>query len=191
MPANINRGKQFETVIREAFRKVPGVSIDRLHDQTTGYKGSSNICDFIVYKKPYEYYIECKTVHGNTLPLGNITHNQWKGLTEKAKIEGVFAGVLVWFVDRDVTMFVPISTLHILQENRFSSVHYTLTSLPVIHLTGKRKRVFFEYDMKSFFWAAEKTYNKKLTAQNIKEGLDELQAKYRRVKKSNWHQGEG
>lgn len=42
---SVNRGKQFEDVIKTAFEKVPGVSIDRLHDQTTGYAGSSNICD--------------------------------------------------------------------------------------------------------------------------------------------------
>ena len=42
---SFNRGKQFEKVIKEAFERVPGVSIDRLHDQTTGYVGSSNICD--------------------------------------------------------------------------------------------------------------------------------------------------
>lgn len=41
----INRGKQFEDVIKKSFLKVPNVSIDRLHDQTTLYKGSTNICD--------------------------------------------------------------------------------------------------------------------------------------------------
>lgn len=41
----VNRGKQFEHVIQEAFEKVDGVSIDRLHDQTTGFSGSQNICD--------------------------------------------------------------------------------------------------------------------------------------------------
>lgn len=40
-----NRGKQFEQVVREAFEKVPNVSIDRLHDQTNGFLGSQNICD--------------------------------------------------------------------------------------------------------------------------------------------------
>lgn len=40
-----NRGKKFENVIRESFLKVPNVSIDRLHDQTNGFKGSQNICD--------------------------------------------------------------------------------------------------------------------------------------------------
>ena len=44
-----NRGKQFEEQIKKSFEKVKGVSVDRLHDQTTGYLGSTNICDFIVY----------------------------------------------------------------------------------------------------------------------------------------------
>ena len=43
-----NRGKQFEDVIKKAFLKVPDVSIDRLHDQTTGFLGSKNICDFVI-----------------------------------------------------------------------------------------------------------------------------------------------
>ena len=93
---SVNRGKDFENVIKRSFEKVEGVSIDRLHDQTTGFKGSRNICDFIVYKEPYEYYIECKSVHGNTLPFSNITDNQWTGMLEKSRIEGVFAGLICW-----------------------------------------------------------------------------------------------
>ena len=183
---NVNRGKQFENVIKEAFQKVPNVSVDRLHDQTTGYLGSVNVCDFIVYKKPYEYYIECKTVHGNTLPLGNITNNQWRGLIEKAKIDGVFAGVIIWFVDKDITMYVPIETLQALEKEGYKSVHYTLT-VGVMHITGKKKRVFFEYDMTTFFKLMEAKYNVQL----VKEGMfDELQTKYRRVKKSDGNTGE-
>ena len=30
-------------MIKEAFQKVSDVSVDRLHDQTTGYLGSANI----------------------------------------------------------------------------------------------------------------------------------------------------
>ena len=40
-----NRGKQFEDVIETAFEKVPNTSVVRLHDQTTGYLGSTNHCD--------------------------------------------------------------------------------------------------------------------------------------------------
>lgn len=42
---SVNRGKKFEDIIRKSFERVPNVSIDRLHDQTNGFKGSQNICD--------------------------------------------------------------------------------------------------------------------------------------------------
>lgn len=151
----VNRGKQFENVIRESFEKVDGVSIDRLHDQTTGYIGSQNICDFIVYKEPYEYYIECKSVHGASLPFSNITETQWNGLLEKSKIQGVFAGIICWFVDKDVTLFIPITTLQLMRKVGMKSVRYDAIDdcegdTDMIRISGKKKRVFFEYDMEGF-----------------------------------------
>ena len=158
-----NRGKKFEQVIREAFEKVPNVSIDRLHDQTNGFKGSQNICDFIVYKEPYEYYIECKSVHGNTLPLSNITETQWNGLLEKSQIEGVFAGVICWWIDKDVTLFLPIKFLCYHKQCGYKSVNilHDVDNLVfnkhwnIIEIKGKKKRVFFDYDMKEFFMEME------------------------------------
>ena len=153
---SVNRGKQFEDVVKEAFEKLPDVSIDRLHDQTTGYLGSSNICDFIVYRFPTIFYIECKSVHGNTLSIhsnnpknkyGNITNKQFEGLCEKSKIDGVQAGVLIWWVDKDVTKYFPIGYINKLIENGQKSIPYTNawgTEVP-----GKKKRVFFDYDMEA------------------------------------------
>lgn len=145
----VNRGKDFEHHIKEAFEKVVGVSIDRLHDQTTGFKGSVNICDFIVYKEPYEYYIECKSTHLDRLNFSNITATQWRGLTEKAKIEGVFAGIICWWVDRDVTKYIPIQYLQSLVAQGKNSIRFD-DSNP-IEIKGVKKRVFFEYDMREFF----------------------------------------
>lgn len=145
-----NYGKKFEDAIRESFEKVPGVSIDRLHDQTTGWKGSSNICDFIVYREPYEYYFECKSVHGNTLPFRNISATQWNGLLEKSFIEGVTAGIICWWVDRDRTLFIPIQTLQKLLNSGNVSYRYDWDSYDVVEIAGKKKRVFFDYDMEKF-----------------------------------------
>ena len=150
-----NRGKKFESVIRDAFLKVPNVSIDRLHDQTNGFKGSQNICDFIVYREPYEYYFECKSVHGNTLPLSNITETQWNGLLEKSQIEGVFAGVICWWLDKDKTVFIPIQTLELMKTIGMKSVRYDAIDdcdgdTVMIEKKKKKKRVFFEYDMEKF-----------------------------------------
>lgn len=141
-----NRGKQFELVVRRAFEALPDVSIDRLHDQTTGFIGSSNICDFIVYRKPYEFYFECKSVHGNTLPFQNITETQWNGLLEKSKIKGVFAGVICWWVDRNVTAYIPIQSLVIMREE-LGQKSVRFDNNYILPIAGKKKRVFFEYDM--------------------------------------------
>ena len=151
-----NYGKEFEGVVRKAFEKVPNVSIDRLHDQTTGWKGSSNICDFIVYREPYEYYFECKSVHGNRLPFSNITDTQWKGLMEKSQIEGVFAGIICWWIDRDRTFFLPIQKLAIWRyfdsalQLKSISVEQAEKDVSCIEIKGKKKRVFFDYDMEKF-----------------------------------------
>lgn len=168
----VNRGKQFENVIKEAFERVPDVSVVRLHDQTTGYIGSSNHCDFIVYHKPYEYHLECKSVHGNTFSIhsnpkkdkngilhgfyGNITDKQWEGLLEKSKIPGVIAGVILWWVDKDATVFLPIQMLADLRDCGDKSVAYNgdwqdfNDNWNWRWIQGKKKRVFFDYDMQRF-----------------------------------------
>lgn len=151
-----NFGKKFEGVIRKSFEKVDGVSIDRLHDQTNGFRGSQNICDFIVYKEPYEYYIECKSVHGNTLPFSNITDNQWNELLKKSQIKGVFAGIICWWIDKDVTKFIPIISLQYLKKQgaksvRFDADPFSDSLLKFINIIGKKKKVFFDYNMKEFF----------------------------------------
>ena len=156
----VNRGKNFERVIKESFLKVPEVSIDRLHDQTNGYAGSWNICDFIVYKEPYEYYIECKSVKGASLPFVNITDNQWSGLLEKSKIKGVCAGIICWFIDKDVTKYIPIEALEAMKQDEMKSVNYQwenyigsyyAKNYPILTIPAKKKRIFFDYDMETFF----------------------------------------
>jgi len=165
--AEKNYGKQFEKQIFEAFKRVPQVSIDRIPDQVTKYKGSSsNICDFIAYKYPILFYLECKSVHGSSLSIhsvpkpdkkgelhgfyGNIRDNQWEGLMAKSQVQGVQAGVLVWWVDKDVTKYIPISTLAILYASGQKSIRYDYEELPTITIQGKKKRTLFNYDMAEF-----------------------------------------
>lgn len=161
----VNRGKQFEEVIKESFLKVPNVCVTRLPDPTQGYLGIRNISDFIVYKYPHQYFIECKSVHGNTLPFSNITENQWQGMLEMSKIKGVIAGVICWWIDLDVTRFIPIYALQRIKDTGEKSIRYDRKYEfrkfvafgdvrlydPLIYIVGKKKRVFFDYDMSQFF----------------------------------------
>lgn len=154
MSSKVNRGKDFEDKIREAFEKVPNCSVDRLHDQMSGYAGSSNICDFIIYRKPRQLYLECKACYGNTLNFHNITKNQWDGLLEKSQIDGVTAGVVIWFIDHGVTVFIPIQALESHREAGAKSVNVNTMihsyGMNVIQLPGIKKRIFYEYYAKEF-----------------------------------------
>lgn len=159
----VNRGKDFECVIRKSFECVEGVSIDRINDNMAGFKGIASICDFVIYKYPIEYYIECKSVHGNTLPFSNISKNQWNGMLEKSKIDGVFAGVMCWWIDKDVTLFIDIRRLEYLRNAGLKSIRYDneeWTDL-IVPIEGNKKRVFFDYDMEKFFKIMEIEYKRK------------------------------
>ena len=145
-----NHGKQFEDVIKKAFEKVEGVSIDRLRDAPKKLKNVDNPSDFIVYKKPHEVYVECKSHRGNTFPFSCIREEQWNGLLEKSKITGVKAGVMLWFTERDTTVWIDIQTLagwSVLHK----SIHIDdLDNIHHITISGRKKRVYFDYDMKKF-----------------------------------------
>lgn len=88
-----NYGKQFERKLKEDFLKIENSTIDRLYDTMNGYKTISNICDFLAYRKPYLYYLEAKTIKGNTFPFTNL--KQYDKLLPKVGIPGVRAGVVI------------------------------------------------------------------------------------------------
>ena len=162
----VNRGKQFENQIKECFEKVKNVSIDRLHDQMTGYAGSSNICDFIVFHYPIQLYIECKATYGNTLSIhsnnpkrayGDISNTQWEGLLEKEPIFGIAAGYLIWYIEHDKTYFVPAHIVKQFKDKGYKSINIKqlvdndgIIIEDVIEIYGDKKRIFFDYDMKGF-----------------------------------------
>ena len=150
-----NRGKKFEDAIKKAFSICPGMSVDRIIDPQAGYAGVRNICDFIMYKHPHEIYMECKSHYGNTLNFkGDITQNQWDGLKEKSEIDGVIAGIMVWFIDHNRTVFVPIQELVKLQDQGKKSLNISQLvqnqNFYYLEMPGKLKRVYFEYDAKQF-----------------------------------------
>lgn len=165
--SKVNRGKDFENVVLKAFENLKDVSIDRLIDPMGGYKGVRNISDYIIYRKPYELYLECKTCYGNTLPFSNITQNQWIGMLNKSGIDGCIAGVMIWFIDHNRTIFIPIQVLETAQILGLKSVNIKHLDEDVwdgnyYDIQGTKKRIFFEYDMNRFLNELEDSYNEHL-----------------------------
>lgn len=155
MNDGVNRGKQFEEQIKKAFIDVQGTSILRLPDNMSGYKGSKNPCDFIVYKYPYQYMIECKSCHGIRFPFSNITEFQYDSLKHFSQIKGVVAGYMIWFIDCDITLYVSAHRLVELKEiGGAKSIIYNQYEYEpmanMMRLTAKKKRVLMEYDLIDF-----------------------------------------
>lgn len=145
-----NRGKDFEGQIRKALENLPGVSFDRLPDPMAGYSGVRNICDFSMFSAPDMFYLECKSLYGNTLNYkSDITQNQWDGLTEKSYIDRCVGGICVWFIDYDVTAFIKIQDLIEHRKSGAKSLNIqdivSEECVPHILIDGIKKRVLFNY----------------------------------------------
>lgn len=142
-----NYGKHWEQKVKEDFSRIENCSVDRIYDSVSGYKSISNISDFIVYMYPNIYYIEVKSHKGNTFPLTNLT--QYDKLQSKVGIPGVRTGMLLWFIDHDVCLYVPTSTVTQMKADGKKSVNvkmintneYNLKVIPSI-----KKRTFLTCD---------------------------------------------
>lgn len=147
----VNRGKDFENCIKTCFEQVPNVSVDRLPDPMGGYVGVRNICDFSVFNAPDTFYIECKCFYDNTLNYkSQISENQWAGLEEKSKIKRCVAGLCIWFIDYDLTVFVKIQDLlHHRDVDKAKSLNISdIVSekcVPHFIVDGVKKRIMFNY----------------------------------------------
>ena len=143
-----NKGKQFEQKFKSDFTQtVKDCSLDRIYDTTNGYMGIRNICDFIGFKKPSIFYIECKSHEGNTFPLSNLS--QYDKLITKIGIPGVRAGVIIWFIDHDRVIYVPIKTIKQMKEDGKKSVNIRTIDKEgyrFIEIPSVKKRVFMDSD---------------------------------------------
>ena len=104
----LNKGKKFESIFENAWIKLFGSnSIFRLADQMSGYKiTSQNPCDYICFKKPRMFLIECKETTQNTLNWKAFP--QFDRLINYVDAEGILAGVLIWYQSHGKVVFVSI-----------------------------------------------------------------------------------
>ena len=154
-----DRGKQFEGVVKDCIEALGDVYILRLYDPQGGYTAVANPCDFVCYKRPQFYMLECKERKGNLLSIhspnpkkmyGDTSNTQWEGMLEATKY-GVVAGVICWWIDKDVTKFLPIQELEAYRNAGNKSIRYDYDLPNSLIIKGKKKRVFFDYDFSEFF----------------------------------------
>lgn len=142
-----NRGKQWEAKLKEDFSKLPGAYIYRVPDNMSGYRGITGISDFIGYKYPRIFFIEAKTILGNTFPLTNFT--QFAKLMSIPNVKGLHRGVMIWFQDHCRVVYIPVLTIDKMKKDGKKSVNirtidkegYEYCDIP-----STPKRVFLDSD---------------------------------------------
>lgn len=142
----ISRGKQYEQKVKENWRRTfPKGFLYRVPDQVSGYKGSTNVSDFIGYVDGNLYLLECKSHKGNTFPFSNLT--QYEALLSYRGIKGVRIGVLLWLIDHHLELYVPIQTIEKMRKEGLKSfnVKYVSNSdYRFFVFPSVKKRVFLE-----------------------------------------------
>ena len=140
-----NYGKPFEEQFKKDFLKVKDSSLDRLYDVMMGYKSIKQVSDYIGYIKPNIFYLECKTHAGASLPFDKIT--QYDSMVKKVGIPGVRSGVILWLYEKDLVLYVPISTVTQLKNEGEKSVGVRhLDKYRIIQIPSVKKRVFMDSD---------------------------------------------
>lgn len=117
-------GKDAEKKIKEWLdRPDEGYDFQRLPDQMTGFYGSSNICDFVLYKYPNHYWIESKSTWNDRFDFSMLTDTQYDGLLNKSKINGVDGIVIVLFASYQRAFWISIKEIDRLKQSGKKSLN--------------------------------------------------------------------
>ena len=155
--ANTDIGKKWENKFKTTWEKqFPETLIYRLPDQQGGYAGAggSNPCDFMCYPGNCVLMVECKAHKGASIPFTDIP--QYERLLGYKDLKRVFPGVVVWFYEKDIVIWVSIEEmekmvldgeksigLRMIDDKKPYKKVYNIMSVP-----AEKLRTFMEADLK-------------------------------------------
>jgi len=115
-----------------------------------GYKNIGNVGDFICYKYPNIYLLDCKSIQGNTLPFSDL--RQYDQMLKYKDILGVAVGFIVWFVDHDRVLWIPVQTMEKIKTEGLKSFNInkmTPDNYFFLEIPSKKLRTFLKSDYSS------------------------------------------
>lgn len=148
---NDGLGKKAEQKIKEWLdRPKDGYSFDRIPDQMSGMYGSSNICDFMLFKSPNQYYIESKATYEDRFDFAQITDNQRTKLLEKSQIKHVFGLVIVLFATYKRAFVLDIQDVQKMIDSGKKSINIKKIEswsiqFPEIRTIENKRKIFLDY----------------------------------------------
>lgn len=142
-----NYGKKFEAKFKGDWLKMPQSLCMRLLDVMSGYKQIKNPADFVCYKFPFLFLLDCKSLSGNTFNFAKLT--QWEDMEKPIGVPGANIGAVIWFMEWEKVCFVPIEEFIRLKGLGYKSIHVNMigdANFNVYEIPGKVKRFFIDSD---------------------------------------------
>lgn len=146
-----NLGKKAEKKVKEWLdRPQQGCYFLRLPDQLSGFSGSANTCDFIMYRTPKFYLIESKATLNDNFPYTMITDYQYTHMLEAAQVAGVTSYIIVLFASYQRAFLLDIKDIAEEKEAGRKSLNITKVDkwkIPYIEVkTLKSRKELLDYD---------------------------------------------
>lgn len=143
----MNKGKAFEARFKEDWKRAfPNSFLFRIPDQMNGYLTTSqNPCDFIAFTNRTLFLIECKSHEGTSIPFTAIP--QYERLLRYKDIEYIKAGIIVWFIEHDKVIWVPIAAAEKIYTTGHKSIQLKMLGndeYNILEIPSIKKRVFME-----------------------------------------------
>lgn len=142
---SVDYGKKFEERFKLDWANSIGGIIVRLYDNTSGYLTISNVSDFICYKYPNIFFIECKSHKGASIPFTAIS--QYDKLIQISGTKGARSGVVLWLYEKDKVLYIPVKTIKQLKDLGEKSVGLRhIKQYDIIEIPSEKLRVFMKSD---------------------------------------------
>lgn len=143
-----DEGKKFEQDFKGSV--PPDTYLYRLKDDTAGFSGVSNPCDYILYQEPYLWLIELKSHKGKSIPLARIRPNQLQGMHKAVQHKGIYGGFILNYRELEETYYISVSlVLEFINKGERQSIPVEWCREMGIRISQTKKRTRYSYDVAS------------------------------------------
>lgn len=147
-------GKKFEDKVKEDWeRTFPTSFFIRLPDQQSRYFGqSSNICDYIGFVNKKLFLIECKETKETTFNF-SAKLRQYDKLLEQKDKDDTYPGVLLWFSNFDVVVWLNICEIEKMINDGLKSFNIKMVddcNYNIYKIPATKMRTFMKCDFTIF-----------------------------------------
>lgn len=150
----LSEGKKFEADFKKSIPE--DVFFQRIKDDTMGFKGVVNICDYIMYTMPNMFLFELKSTKLASMPFTNLKKAQVEGLSEASVKDGIRAGFIFNFRTHGKTYFLDAECVaSYLNLSSRKSFPLEMVEKRGIEVAGTLKRTRTTYDVAGLLLALQ------------------------------------